>query len=182
MNDNSYLSENTLRFLDESLEHDWDQTIPDSVSDANARALRLAEAISGGMDARALVKTIFNNTKGAPLESVFDPRVSKIKALIDHRHKLVRLACCWAVLGQGIYSPKVDNIVGGVDNVADLAVNSHSSGVRHDAVTMLDRLRSEFPESRPRIDHACLIATRKFLANHADLLAANDYIAKPQRL
>jgi hypothetical protein len=151
-----------LRTIGESLEIRWLDTREDQVSNLDARAERLA-ALTKATDHDFCIQSIFNNTKGIPIDSAFDPRAGALKRLLEHSNVSVRMAACWALFGQGTFCPLLDDFTGGINALACIAVSSQSPGLTRDAIELLERLREDFPEIVQRIEKAEEEASKRFV-------------------
>ncbi|HEY9791234.1 MAG TPA: hypothetical protein V6D22_12605 [Candidatus Obscuribacterales bacterium] len=156
------------------LQDRWEQAQVDQLATPLERAQRMADAFRAGQDPDILTQSIFNNMKGAPLSSAQDKRVYTIRKFLMHADVRVRLAMCWAVLAEVEYSLRLENQVGCLDVLADIAVNSRSPKLSNEAVAMIRRLQDKYPALQRRIEKACDTATAEFLRVQSEADARRD--------
>jgi len=152
-----------LRTINESLEMRWLNTRTDDISDTSSRAARLKTLGNSSSDTSMCIQTIFNNTKGVPIESLADPRAVELKKLMKNQSMSIKMAVCWSLYGQGKYCPELDHFTGGIMALSSVAMNSLSPGLTRDALELLVRLQEDFPESKARLDKANEKASKKFV-------------------
>jgi hypothetical protein len=163
-----------LGMIATSLQDRWEQARVDQLATPLERAQRMADANRTGKDPDILTQSIFNNMKGAPLSSAQDRRIYTIRKFLMHTDTRVRLAMCWAVLAEVEYSLRLENQVGCLDVLADIAVNSRSPKMSNEAVAMIRRLQQNYPALHRRIEKACETATAEFLRIEAEADALRD--------
>jgi predicted nucleic acid-binding protein len=162
----------TLRTIYESLEMRWLNTRTDELSDLPSRASRLEALRNYHVDTSSWVQTIFNNTRGVPIESVDDARAVWLKKLMKNQSMSIKMAVCWSLYGQGKYNPELDDFMGGISALSFVAINGLSPGLTRDALELLARLQEDYPQSKPHIEKANERASKKFIENQIEQKAA----------
>ncbi len=74
------------------------------------------------------------------------------------------MATCWAILNNNDFDERMDDQLGCISTLADLAVNSKCLTISTDAVTLINRLQREKPTLQSRLKKACDAATQRFIA------------------
>jgi hypothetical protein len=160
-----------LQVATQSLQFAWDDTREDKLSDKASRAERLRLLQKQPFDRDVYVQTIFNATKNLPIDSTFDERADELRRLLQHESPYVRVAVCWALLGQGEPSELIDYFVEAIETLADIEVNSGQPGLNRDAVQLLDRLKAAVPEILPQVEKAHDRASLKFVERQLQILS-----------
>jgi hypothetical protein len=164
----------------ESLEIRWLKTLEDKLATFDSRKERLAELCRMPHDDAYNVQVIFNSLKGFPIKSLDDPRLPAIKTLMSYSMSSVKMANCWSLFAQGDYSPTVDEFVHGLDELTNLAVNSGSAGLSHDAVKLIRSLQKEHPELEEKIKAYTESANLRFVAALTDAQSPADALPLPE--
>lgn len=119
----SNTAQSALRNTSDSLRHLWLRTRIDSLSTLDSRAKRLEFAVKTERNAYRKAHMIFAAMKGRPLESIFDPRAAFLHKLLQEKSEIVKMACCWALLAQGSFDRNIEDFLGSIEILLDVAVN-----------------------------------------------------------
>jgi len=146
----------------ESLEIRWVRTISDKLASLESRKERLAALCHGETDQTKVVQVIFSNLKGLPIDQLDDPRLATIKTLMTYADS-IKMAGCWSVFAQGEYSEEIDKFLQGIAELSELAINSGSAGLSHDAVKLLRQLQKQHPDLSSTITEQTEKASMRFV-------------------
>ncbi len=141
----------TARFHLCSLGRMWEETPSDQLSSQDDRIRRIKQALSDSMCLDQRIQMIFNQIKGAPIDSPDDPRLPYLYEMLSSKSSM-RLAAAVAMA----HSYKLQNPcpVGqtAIDVLVDTAINGTNSADTLDALSCIELLKQVSPRVPDNIE------------------------------
>jgi hypothetical protein len=153
----------TLGRLRNAVSSMWEITVPDTASPESTRAARLSKTLEEG-DEPSIVQAVCSNCKGKPITSVEDPRLEILLELVASDSEFLQLAAGWALIES--YESLAREISAAVYALANISFNSETPILLRDALSALERLEKDFPQSAGLVTSAKMAANLKFVKKH----------------